>query len=123
MSLKSVKVGQFVGYGTTFLAHKDMTVAIVPVGYAHGFSRSLSNTGRVLIKGTRVAVIGIVNMNLMVIDISDIDDVKIGEKVTMIGKQDEMEVTVASFSELSNQLNYELLTRLPLDIPRCILEE
>lgn len=123
MSLKSVKVGQFIGYGTTFLAHKDMTVAIVPVGYAHGFSRSLSNTGRVLIKGTRVSVIGIVNMNLMVIDVSDLGEVKIGEKVTMIGFQDEMEVSVASFSELSNQLNYELLTRLPQDIPRSILEE
>ena len=123
MSVKDIKEGEFVGYGTTYLAHKDITIGIVPVGYAHGFSRSLSNTGRVLIKGKRVAVIGIVNMNLMVIDISDIDDVKIGEKVIMIGSQGDMEVTVASFSELSNQLNYELLTRLPHDIPRCILEK
>lgn len=123
MSIKDIEEGEFIGYGTTFLAQKDMAIGVVPVGYSHGFTRSLSNTGRVLVNEKRVSVIGIVNMNLMIIDLTDVEEVKIGDTVTMIGIQGDMEVTVASFSELSNQLNYELLTRLPQDIPRSILVE
>lgn len=121
MSIKEVNEGEFIGYGTTFLAQKNMTIGIVPVGYSHGFTRALSNTGRVLVNQKRVSVIGIVNMNLMIIDLCEVPQSQIGDTVTMIGIQAEMEVTVASFSELSNQLNYELLTRLPQDIPRSIL--
>jgi alanine racemase len=123
MSIKQVKTGEFVGYGTTFLAQKDTLIAAVPVGYSHGYSRSLSNQGRVLVCGKRTAVIGTVNMNAMVIDITDIPEASIGEEVILIGEVDDVEVSVASFSELSNQLNYELLTRLPNDIPRRILSQ
>lgn len=122
MSIKSVEAGEFVGYGTTYLTQKDLMIGIVPVGYSHGFTRGLSNTGRVLVNGKRLSVIGIVNMNAMIIDLSEAEDAKLGDKVTMIGIQDDLEVTVASFSELSNQLNYELLTRLPQDIPRYVIE-
>lgn len=120
MSVKKVEMGEFVGYGTTFLAQRDMKIAIVPIGYSHGFSRSLSNTGRALIKGFRTSVIGMVNMNNMVIDVSEIDDVKKGDEVTLIGKSGDVDISVASFGELSDQLNYELLTRLPTKIPRII---
>lgn len=120
MSVKIVPVGDFVGYGTTYLAQTDTKIALVPIGYSHGFSRSLSNTGRVLVKGVRVPVIGTVNMNNMAIDVSALDDVKKGDVVTLIGTDGDVEISVASFSELSDQLNYELLTRLPIRIPRLI---
>lgn len=120
MSVKDVAMGEFVGYGTTYLAQKDTKIALVPIGYSHGFSRSLSNTGRVLVRGVRVPVIGTVNMNNMAIDVSDLEDVKRGDIVTLIGTDGEVEISVASFSELSDQLNYELLTRLPARIPRLI---
>ncbi|MCF8303432.1 MAG: bifunctional UDP-N-acetylmuramoyl-tripeptide:D-alanyl-D-alanine ligase/alanine racemase, partial [Bacteroidales bacterium] len=90
-------------------------------GYSHGFSRSLSNTGRVLINGSRVAVIGMVNMNMMIADITGLPDATIGDEVVIIGKQGDLNITVASFGELSSQLNYELLTRLPGNIPRIIV--
>lgn len=122
MSVKSVKTGEFIGYGTTFLASEDKKIATVPIGYSHGFARSLSNTGRVLINGKRVSVLGIVNMNALVIDISRAPDTKKGDEVVLIGKQAGLELSVASFGELSEQLNYELLTRLPLDIPRKIVD-
>jgi len=120
MNLKTVKAGQFVGYGTTYLAVREMRIAIVPVGYAEGYSRSLSNQGRVLINGQRVGVIGIVNMNMLIADVTNVTNTKIGDEVVLIGRQGDLVISVASFSELSDQLNYELLTRLPADIPRII---
>lgn len=122
MDTKQVKTGDFIGYGTSFMAGSTMKIATIPVGYSQGFSRSLSNLGRVLIKGHRVPVIGIVNMNMMTVDITGIDGVEKGDEVILIGKQGDLEIGVSSFSEFSNQINYEMLTRLPADIPRKIVD-
>lgn len=118
MDVRQVKKGEFVGYGTSYLANEDTTIGLVPVGYCNGFSRSLSNQGRVLIRGERVAVIGMVNMNMMAIDLTTLENPQKGEEIVMIGQQGENEISVASFSEFSDQVNYELLTRLPHNIPR-----
>lgn len=120
MSIKDVPAGAFVGYGSSFFAHHKMKMAVVPIGYAHGFSRGLSNVGMVLIQGIRVPVIGTVNMNCISVDVSLCGEIDLGDEVIMIGEDGEHEVSVASFGEMSNQLNYELLTRLPHDIPRRI---
>lgn len=122
MSTKSVRSGEFVSYGTTYLAKDDMEIAIVPTGYSHGYSRSLSNQGRVLIKGHRVGVIGMVNMNMLIADITGIEGVELGDEVVIIGKQEDNEITVASFIEFSDQMNYELLARLPQNIPRYVVD-
>lgn len=122
MNTKSVKKGKFIGYGTHFFTERQTEIAIIPVGYAHGFSRSLSNTGRVLIHGRRASIVGIVNMNLSIVDVTDIPNVNKGDEVVLIGDQNENCITVSSFTEMSDQLNYELLTRLPTEIPRKIVE-
>lgn len=122
MSVKDVQTGEFIGYGTAYLANSNMKIATIPVGYSHGFSRLLSNQGRVLINGQRVSVVGTVNMNMMSVDVSKIEGVKKGDEVTIIGTQGDLEISVASFSDVSHQLNYELLTRLPTDIPRIAVE-
>ena len=121
MSVKEVKTGDYVGYGTSYLAQRDTLMGIVPVGYGHGFTRSLSNQGSELVNGTRVQVMGTVNMNCIAIDISDVPNAKKGDTVTLIGYDGDLEVSVASFSEATNQLNYELLTRLPMHIPRFVI--
>jgi alanine racemase len=113
MSTKKVNEGEFVSYGTTYLALEEKEIAVVPVGYSHGYSRMLSNQGRVLIGGYRVGVIGMVNMNMLIADVTSVPEVKVGDEVVIIGKQGELEISVASFSEISNQVNYELLVRLP----------
>ncbi|OJW83191.1 MAG: alanine racemase [Bacteroidetes bacterium 46-16] len=120
MGLKEVPPGEFVGYGASYFSHQAMQLALVPIGYAHGFSRSLSNSGIVLINGYRVPVVGMVNMNCIAVDVTGLPAVAINDKVTMIGRQGEHEISVASFGEMSNQLNYELLTRLPTHIPRYV---
>ncbi len=122
MVVKEVEAGQFVGYGSTYLANKKMKIAVIPVGYSNGFSRSLSNMGRVLIRGKRVPVIGTVTMNTMTVNVTDIAGIEKGDEVVIIGKQKRMDISVSSFSEMSNQLNYQTLTRLPADIPRYVVK-
>ncbi len=122
MGTKPVAAGEYISYGTTVLAETDMKIATIPVGYAHGFSRSLSNQGKVIINGHRLDVIGLVNMNMMIVDITNVPEIKKCDEVILIGEQGGLAVSVASFGEMSNQLNYELLTRLPEDIPRKIIK-
>jgi alanine racemase len=118
MSIKPVDEDEYVSYGTSFITNRDSKMATVPVGYGHGFSRDLSNLGHVLTNGKRVPVVGAVNMSMMVVDVTDLPDVKIGDEVVLIGKQGDKEITVDSFSDMNNSMNYELLTRLPIKIPR-----
>lgn len=122
MSTKKVNSGDFIGYGTSYMAAKKMTIAIIPIGYSHGYSRSLSNHGRVLINGKICTVIGTVNMNMISVDVTDAGVVLKGNVVTLIGTQDKTSITIASFSDFSNQLNYELLTRIAKPIPRQIID-
>lgn len=121
MSVKKVKIGDFVGYGNSYMASRNMTIALVPIGYCHGFSRNLSNLGKVLIHGKILPVVGTVTMNAISIDITDLQKARKGDEVVIIGRQKRNEITVASFGESTQQVNYELLTRLPHDIPRKII--
>jgi alanine racemase len=123
MGIKKVKGGEFVGYGISFLAQADMTTALVPVGYSSGYSRSLSNKGRVLIRGQRCSVVGVVNMNMIIIDITHCEKVEVGDEVVLIGKQNELEIKVSAFSEISDELNYEILAHLPEAIQRNVRKE
>lgn len=121
MSLKSVREGDFIGYGYGYQAQQNMRIAIVPVGYSNGYSRLLSNNGHVLVRGHRADVIGTVNMNMAIINVSQIEDISVGDEVVLLGKQDKYEITVASFSEMNNSMNYELLARLPERIKRILI--
>jgi alanine racemase len=82
----------------------------------------LSNQGRVLIHGHRVGIIGMVNMNMIIADITSIPDVNIGDEVVIVGRQEEREISISSFSEISNLVNYELLARLPERTKRIVID-
>ncbi len=122
MVIKEVEPGEFIGYGTSFLANKKMKIAVLPVGYANGFSRAFSNTGRVLIRGRRVPVVGTVTMNTTTVNVSDLPNVEKGDEVVIIGKQRKLSISVSSFCQMSEQLNYTLLARLPSNIPRYVVK-
>ncbi len=121
MSIKEVKTGEFIGYGISYLAQRDLKTALIPIGYSDGFSRSLSNKGRLLINGQICEVIGVVNMNMIIADISHLPDAKIGDEVTIIGIQGDLEIKVSSFSNISDKLNYEILAHMPENIERKII--
>jgi alanine racemase len=121
MSIKEVKTGEFIGYGVSYLAQTDIKTALIPVGYSLGYSRSLSNKGRLIIRGQRCSVIGVVNMNMVIADISNIADAEIGDKVVIIGKQGDLEIKVSAFSNNVDMLNYEILAHLPSNIKRKVI--
>ncbi len=121
MAIKNIETGEFVGYGSSYQASKNMKVAIVPVGYNNGYSRTLSNVGHVLINGKEAKVVGVVTMNTISVDITDIKDAKPLDEVIIIGKQKSKSITIASFGEMSNYLNYQVLARLPINISRIIV--
>ena len=123
MSVKEVKSGEFIGYGISYLAQTKITTALIPVGYSMGYSRSLSNKGRVLIRGHRCSVIGVVNMNMIIIDISNVKNVEVGDEVVLIGKQGKLEIKVSAFSDLSEELNYEILAHLSEKISRVVVNK
>ncbi len=121
MSVKTVAAGKFISYGNTFLTSRKTQIAAVPVGYFHGYRRSLSNSGYVLIKGRKAPIIGSINMNMLLINITSIPGVKKGDEVVIIGDQGSQRITVTSFCDVGNLVNYELLARLPEQIPRYIV--
>ena len=121
MEVKTVARGEFIGYGTSFFTNQETRIAIIPVGYSSGYNRSLSNRGKVLIRGKRLDVIGTINMNMMAVDISEASEIEKGDEVVLIGNQGDLEISVSSFSDYSEVINYELLTKLPLHLPRTIV--
>lgn len=120
MDVKTVKAGEFVGYGMSFLTNQTTKIALLPVGYSFGYSRSLSNQGKVLIRGKRLDVVGTVNMSMLAVNITGVDGIEKGDEAVLIGNQEGAEIAVSSFSDFSQLINYELLTRLPQDIPRIV---
>jgi len=110
----------YVGYGMGYLTTRRTRIAAVPVGYFHGYSRDLSNLGHILVRGRRAPVVGVVNMNMLLADVTDVRDLEPGEEVVVIGKQRRRQITVGSFQDLTGHLNYEILARIPESIPRLI---
>lgn len=121
MAIQTVAPGEFVGYGNSYLTTRRQRIAAVPVGYAHGFSRSLSNLGHVLVHGRHAQVVGTVNMNMMLVDVTDLPDVQPGAEVVIIGKQGRLAISVGSFGDLTRNLNYEVLVRIPSEVHRVVV--
>ena len=118
MDVREVSAGEFIGYGTAYQATHDMRVAVLPLGYSNGYPRGLSNRGQVLVKGKKAPVTGLINMNLFMVDVSHIPDVEVGEEVVLIGRQGNNSINVASFTQTTQLLNQEMMSRLPAAIPR-----
>lgn len=121
MHLKTVPKGEFVGYGTAFQATQDIDIAVLPLGYANGYPRELSNKGHVLIRGKKAPVVGVINMNLFMVNVNHIPQVQLGDEAVMIGKQRGNSITVGAFANYTNQLNNEMLSSLPESIPRYVV--
>ncbi|MDO5014609.1 MAG: alanine racemase [Clostridia bacterium] len=120
--LKTLEAGETISYGATFVTKKRTKIATVPVGYADGYPRSLSNKGEVLIKGHRCAIIGKICMDQMMVDVSEIDDVEIGDKITLVGKDKGEEITFDEIGEKSGRFNYETICLLNKRIPRIYID-
>jgi alanine racemase len=119
--VKSVHAGQFIGYGCTYKALRDMTIAVLPVGYYEGYPRLASNRGHVLIHGQRCPIVGRICMNMMMVDISHVSHVKTGEPVTLIGSDGAEHIEAAHIGEWADTIHYEIVTQLNPAIPRRVV--
>lgn len=122
MHIKEVIKDEFVGYGTSYRAPHDMKIAVLPLGYSNGYPRSLSNKGEVLIRGKKAHVTGLINMNVFMVDVSHIKDADVGDEAILIGRQNNHVISIRSFSEFTNVVNNELVSRLPDAIPRVAVK-
>ena len=121
--IKDVKPGATVSYGGTFVAKEDMKIATVPVGYGDGYPRSLSGKGYVLINGKKAPILGRVCMDQFMVDVSHINDVKMGDKVTLIGSDGEENIVVEELGALADKFNYEFVCGLSKRIPRIFIKD
>ncbi len=110
--IKELPKGSFIGYGLTYRATSRIRIAIIPAGYSDGIDRKLSNKGYFLIKGVRAPIRGRVCMNITIIDITDIKGVKLEDKITLIGKDGDEELTADTWALWADTINYEILSRL-----------
>ncbi len=118
ISLKKLPADSAISYGRTYITDKPSTIGIIPLGYALGFSRALSNKGQVLIKGIRAPVVGRVCMDISLIDVSHIKGVNIGDEVLIWGKNDEGRLPVEDTAECADTIAYELLCMVGKSLPR-----
>ena len=110
--VKSLSKGMGIGYDLSEILKRDSTVGVCPIGYWHGFPRSLSCVADVLVRGRRAKVLGTVSMDMIVVDLSGIRGARVGDIVTVIGRDGKEEVTVYEVARRAGVSHYELLTRL-----------
>ena len=106
--LKNVREGSFISYNKTFKCLKPMKIATLPIGYADGYLRKYSNKGQVLIKGKRCAVLGAVTMDMIMVDVSGLENVLIGDEAVIIGSQDEERISAGELAELADRKSTRL---------------
>lgn len=117
--VKEVAPGTPVSYGSTWIAPEKRKIATIPVGYADGYPRSLSNRGYVLIKGHKAPITGRVCMDQLMVDVTEIpEEIKTGDPVTLIGEDGGLTITAEELGDLSGRFNYELICDLGNRIPR-----
>ncbi len=119
--IKHVPAGAYIGYGCSYRTTRDIRLAILPVGYYDGYSRGLSNTGYVLIRGHRAPIRGRICMNLTMVDVTDIPVVHQEDEVVLIGQQGEERISVDQLAATTGTIHYEFVARLPQHIPRTLV--
>lgn len=119
--VKWVPTGTPVSYGGTYVTKRETRIATIPMGYGDGYPRSLSNKGYVLLHGKRAPVLGRVCMDQFMVDVTDIPEASVGDKVTLLGRDGEEEITAEMLGALSERFPYELLCGLGKRIPRIYI--
>ncbi|MFN2501859.1 MAG: alanine racemase [Pyrinomonadaceae bacterium] len=120
--IKRVPAGETIGYGRTFTTKRDTQIGTIPIGYHDGYPRALSNKGHVLVNERPAPVLGRVSMDWTVIDLTDAPDVKIGDRVTVMGRQGGLSVTAEDLAKLTNTISYEITCGISSRVPRRYIE-
>ena len=114
--------GREISYGGTYVTSAPTRVATVPVGYADGYSRSLSGKFYVLIHGKKAPILGRICMDQMMVDVTDIPEVKVGDQVTLVGKDGDQQISVEEIAEAAGSFNYEFVCGISRRVPRYYVQ-
>lgn len=116
--IRTVAAGESLGYGRTFFTDRESKIALVPVGYADGYPRGLSNRGMVCISGFNAPVVGRISMDWTLVDVTDVPDAAIGNEVILIGDSQECSVSAADIAKLLDTIGYEITCGISPRVPR-----
>lgn len=116
--VKVLEAGRAISYGGTYVTTRPTTVATIPVGYADGYRRNLSNRFYVLIGGKKAPILGRICMDQMMVDVTDIPGVKVGDQVVLVGKSGDLEITAEEIAEKGDSFNYEFVCNISRRVPR-----
>ncbi len=119
--IKTLHAGATIGYGRTFRTEKETKVATVTIGYADGCPRLLSNKGELLLHGKRAKILGCVCMDQLMIDVTDVPEAKVGDTVTLIGKDGDESITADEIGELCGTIGYEIVCGISQRVPRIFI--
>jgi alanine racemase len=118
VQLRTIPRGGTVSYNGTFVAQRPTRIAVLPIGYADGYSRRLSHRGSVLIQGRRAPIVGLVCMDMIMVDVTDLAPVPVGETVTLIGQQGEESIWADEVADWIGTIPYEVLCGIGSRVPR-----
>lgn len=121
--IKTLEAGREVSYGGTFKTTEPRVIATIPVGYADGYSRCLSNKGRVIINGQYAPIVGRVCMDQFMVDVTDVDGAELDSIVTLVGKDGDAELSMEEVSNAAYSFNYELPCRVARRVPRTYYKD
>jgi len=118
VQLRTIPRGRTVSYNGTFVAQRPTRIAVLPIGYADGYSRRLSHRGSVLIQGRRAPIVGLVCMDMIMVDVTDLAPVQVGEAVTLIGQQGQESIWADEVADWIGTIPYEVLCGIGSRVPR-----
>lgn len=121
--IKTLEAGREVSYGGTFKTTEPRVIATIPVGYADGYPRCLSNKGRVIINGQYAPIVGRVCMDQFMVDVTDVDGAELDSVVTLVGKDGDAELSMEEVSNAAYSFNYELPCRVARRVPRTYYKD
>lgn len=120
--VKYLEAGESVGYGRTYFTDKRTKIATIPIGYADGYSRRLSNKGRVIINGEYCNIVGNVCMDQCMVDVTNVPDIKVGDEVVIMGKSGDKEVSCEEIANTVGTINYEIVCNVGKRVPRAFVK-
>ena len=121
--LKTLPAGREIGYGGTYTTTRPTVVATIPVGYADGYRRNLSNKFHVLIRGRKAPILGRICMDQMMVDVTNIPDVAVNDRVVLVGKYGKEEITMEEISAVADSFNYEFVSGISRRVPRIYTKD
>ncbi|MBD3379831.1 MAG: alanine racemase [Candidatus Omnitrophica bacterium] len=116
--LKDTPSGRSISYGRTYITQKPTVIATIPIGYADGYGRILSNKAKALVKGKFVRVVGMVTMDQTLMDVGNVRGISLGDEVVLIGKQGASEIQIEKIAKLAGTIPYEILSAITDRVPR-----